>query len=120
MSTVLLVKCDGTFDGGRMPCRATLPIPAARVRRTGDLDALDEHAAHVLAWEAGWQVPHPDAGGPTLCPAHRRAADRQAQLRMAADERVSPELAERLRTPDDRWRTVLDQFRADHTEPRAD
>lgn len=118
MSAAVLVRCDGAWDGGRFPCRGMLPIDARLVARAADPDALDLHAAHILAWEAGWAVPHPDAGGPTLCPAHRRQRDTEHQRALLARQLVSPEVAAQLRALGERWRTVLDEVRAEAREQR--
>lgn len=92
MTALITISCDGEWNG--MPCRGTLPIPAARVTRPRDDDAADLYAARIVAFEAGWrQTP---AGIGDLCPAHARHQQYEL-LRPADGEQVTPELAAELR-----------------------
>lgn len=67
MSVYPIVSCAGSFDTGRFPCAAYLPLPHARHVQGW---ILDVDAARMAAWEQGWsQTPT----GDDLCPAHTRA-----------------------------------------------
>lgn len=67
MTARVVLSCDGTWDGGRMPCRGAYPA------RT-EIPQL----AHAEAIAAGWSL---DVDG-DLCPAHGR---RQAEQQTATD-----------------------------------
>lgn len=58
MTRRLIVSCDGSWDGGRMPCRGALPV------------ATMLEPAETYARRHGWTV-GPDGD---WCPAHSRRA----------------------------------------------
>lgn len=57
MTLQLTLSCNGTWDDGKMPCRATLPTRTVLPATAG-----------LVATESGWHI---GAYG-DLCPAHVR------------------------------------------------
>lgn len=59
MTARIVISCDGAWDDGRMPCRASLPT-----RRTNAATATGDAIGRGWRW-------HSD--GRHLCPAHARS-----------------------------------------------
>jgi hypothetical protein len=76
MSDRIAISCDGTFDDGRMPCRASISFRAALYATVANDDLTDRYAARIAAFEQGWS----EDGGYDYCPAHTRSRRAEAQF----------------------------------------
>lgn len=83
MSAYVTIKCNGTFDEGRMPCRGAYSLPAARhATAISGGDLTDLYGARNEAFSHGWSG---DVLGRDYCPAHTRARRLEAMRQSYID-----------------------------------